>query len=109
MSKLIKNRTDNDIKNKWYSMKRKEELARKSKKPTTKSPSKRARTAKEQNVDQRRSMEDTTDPELMKNAGARMFSGANYTSELAILPTVTDGGSAENSPVPQTKYLSFEV
>ena len=35
-----------------------------------------------------------------------MFSVA---ADTVILPTVTDGGSAENTPVPQKKYLSFQV
>ncbi len=101
MSKLIKNRTDNDIKNKWYSMKRTEEAAGKRKKPKSKRPSKRARISKEQNSDRSRSK--------IESYATGISSAWNCTSEQAILPTVTDGGSAENSPVTQVKYLSFEI
>ena len=86
-------------------MKRTEEAARKTKKPRRKRQSKRARISKDQNVARLRPI-----PEQQKSAKMQPLSSKwNYTFEQSILPTVTDGGSAENSPVSQVKYLSFEI
>ena len=34
---------------------------------------------------------------------------SRYASEILIRPTVTDGGSAENSPLPKNMYVEFEI
>ncbi len=51
--------------------------------------------------------QETSNKFQLFNAGKP--SDATFSAETVILPTVTDGGSAENSPVPKKKYLSYEV
>ena len=90
-------------------MKRTEEAARKAKRPRKKGSRKRARISKDQNVARLRPIPEQQKSAKMQPYGTEISSGWNYAFEQAILPTVTDGGSAENSPVSQVKYLSFEI
>lgn len=106
-------------------MKRTEKAGRKKKKATTLDnpthdlPSELVRVAEERetrHVDssQWSAMGKITAPEHQTSDKMQLFineksSEWKYASETAILPTVTDGGSAENSPVPKKKYWNYEV
>ena len=59
-------------------------------------------------------MEEITAPKQETSDDIQLFtaglpSNSKDSAETVILPTVTDGGSAESSPVPQKKYWNYEV
>ena len=109
MAQLMDNRTDNDIKNKWNSMK-KSKAVRERKIASI--------TATKSAIDgipgvgRHHEKEASTGVHTQsKQAVSNMsiFSAYKphpslYSSERAIAPMVTDGGSAENSPVPEKIY-----
>lgn len=120
MAKLMKNRTDNDIKNKWNSMKRSEKAGRKRKNAYAHSASFQLagvvedRRTYQDGSFQWNAMEQIVAPAQDKSDDIQLFttgksSNLKYSTETVILPTVTDGGSAESSPVPQKKYWNYEV
>jgi hypothetical protein len=106
MAQLMKDRTDNDIKNKWNSMNRSARRA----------------------LDTLTKQGNPNDVEILHNSTKQMFDGSSweendvasngttaaaaamifrprtYPSESGFTKTVTDGASANNSPVVQKNY-----
>jgi hypothetical protein len=116
MAKLMENRTDNDIKNKCNSMKRAKAVR---KRKIASIPATKSAVDGIPGVGRHHEKEASTGgPTQSKQAVSNMsiFSAykphpSMYSSELAIAPMVTDGGSAENSPVPEKIYWgdSYEI
>ena len=116
MAKLMKNRTDNDIKNKWNSMKRAKAVR---KRKIASIPATKSAVDGIPGVGRNHEKEASTGvPAQSKLAVSNMsiFSAFKphplmYSWERAIAPMVTDGGSAENSPVPEKIYWgdSYEI
>jgi hypothetical protein len=113
MSKVMKNRTDNDIKNKWHSMKRREKTDRKREAISHDIALATAGLFEEHerrknDFSRRDAIGEIFARGQHTNCKMQLFTRkAHDSSEALILPTVTDGGSAENSPIPKKKYLEI--
>jgi len=153
MAKVMKDRTDNDIKNKWNSMKRSERLGSKREMPTiqatitgvggisgvgryndmetftcggvpiesNQTPNNIPLFSEISGVGRHHEMQASTwggvsTQPNQPTSNLAVFSAyraqpSMHLLERAIAPMVTDGGSTENSPVPQKKYWgdSYEI
>ena len=116
----MKNRTDNDIKNKWNSMKRVEKAGgRRKSAPSRGTSGYVGEVAEEQRTHRVHSSRwgaigETAAPEKQASDRTKMFTatgtfGSKCFAETLIAHTVTDGGSAESSPVPKKKYWNYAV
>lgn len=116
----MENRTDNDIKNKWNSMKRIEKAGSKRRSSPTRGTSRDVGGVVEEQRKRRTdssgwgTMGETTAPEQQTSDRMQVFTtrgtfDSKRFSETLIAHTVTDGGSAENSPIPKKKYWNYEV
>ena len=117
MAKLMKNRTDNDIKNKWNSMKRMEKAGRKRKMPQTYDA------ISDTNVVEKQAKKQFHADKWIETGGCDTHSSNHkiqvrtseeipclkFSPTPAIIPTVTDGISKESSPIVKKIRWKYEV